>query len=162
MKRHFLLIWLLIALETATTCAQAVPDTAAAKIAGQWEMEKVVVRETSYHSQVFLKEYTVTDKAEIRKLKAGLLTEIIFGAYRYEVTRKGGTETGVFSWTGRNMILLSRTMPAEPWNFTYDWEMPLADKLILKRPFSVYKNAASGQLVRADYTCHYSRKPINQ
>jgi hypothetical protein len=161
MKRHFLLIWLLMALGTATTCAQAV-DTAAAKIAGQWEIKAVMVKETLYTSHAHLKEYTLTDKSEIEKLKAGLPIEIIFGGYRYQATRRGGMETGVFSWTGANMILLARTQPDAQWNFVYDWEMPSPDTLILKRPFSVYKDAASGQLVRADYISHYSRMPKNQ
>ncbi|RPD38062.1 hypothetical protein [Chitinophaga barathri] len=161
MKKYFLLFWLLVAFGTITGSAQAT-DTAVAKIAGEWEIAQVVVRETSYDTHVFLKEYMLTDKSEIKKLKAGLLTEIIFGIYQYEVSRKGRRETGEFRWAGRSMVQLSRTQPEAQWSFVYEWEMPSVDKLIFRNPFSVYRDTVSGQLVRADYISHYSRKPKNQ
>ncbi len=167
-----LMIILMMAVTSMGLHAQQQPAvTDAARLNGEWQVEKVTTRLITQKDHKLLEEKTYTSVDSMAHVNGWVPLVIYFDGKDCEMRYRGTTQTGVYELPANGRLVFRKKIagkqassaipgnpaipsPGIPYTYTLQ-----PGQLELHMPSTNYRDNATQQAVKLIYTCYYRKKP---
>jgi len=138
--------------------------TEAERLKGEWQIEKVVVKLLAQQDGKVLEERTYTAVDSMKRVNGFVPLNLQFRGFDCIITHGAGQVSGKYTIPVNGLIAYQRSnVSAQATGEQvvverYIYQLPQANKLLLRMPAAFYRDNTRNLPVKLVYTCYYQKK----